>query len=581
MPSSEKKPIERKKKLIILLAIVVALFLHILSLYLSYSEFQQTRLMDPLAELHSLSLLYYIALALVAFTGIACLIWRVHNKFIHIILLLILANILWVTPWWITSFVRLPDAPWHVGIAMHISEVLSGVPAAFSNYGWSYPASYFYHNIIINSLDIPPLIYIYFYPFFCTLLFILFTYVIFSKLFSPAVALLALLLAIPGMHYIQLHASPHSFGALLMLLTLLLLTLPGIKSKVLCAVIILITAITHPSTPLLFCIFLFSAMAAWLVYNRKLSLVPVVLAIMLLLCLAGWVACYVFYPQSPVESQIGVSNPAIEASGIINSLTPGEMDVADLYIKGSPFIYENIYNLNRGIYFLYGLVSVVIIAIIFLTTYFSNRKIKDWLAGIGGLKTGETALLISLPLLLILSLLMGEIAHDLIETGLTYLVLVSSGFIAAVILRTNWINKKMVSIILTIGGLFLSATFPLVAYSIDAYSNFPLSEKKGIEFAADNIPMDKKNIAGNSLAQFALFLPDPAIKVTTYKLDLSAREADVVIYSSTGFYYEAMRFALSYQSNKYTRSLVIANGPQYNQVYSSSTMKIFIKNRTS
>lgn len=53
--------------------------------------FQNTRLADPLAEIDSLFLLYYVAIALAALSDVACLIWRVGNKHLHILLLMMFA----------------------------------------------------------------------------------------------------------------------------------------------------------------------------------------------------------------------------------------------------------------------------------------------------------------------------------------------------------------------------------------------------------------------------------------------------------------------------------------------------------
>ena len=36
------------------------------------------------------------------------------------------AAMLWLTPYYLAGFVRLPDGPWHVGVAMSVPEVLDG-----------------------------------------------------------------------------------------------------------------------------------------------------------------------------------------------------------------------------------------------------------------------------------------------------------------------------------------------------------------------------------------------------------------------------------------------------------------------
>ena len=73
----ESKTEGHSKILVILILAVVGGLIYLLSVFLAYPEFQNTRLVDPLAEINSLFPLYYIAIALVALSGVGCLIWRV------------------------------------------------------------------------------------------------------------------------------------------------------------------------------------------------------------------------------------------------------------------------------------------------------------------------------------------------------------------------------------------------------------------------------------------------------------------------------------------------------------------------
>ncbi|MCK4794662.1 MAG: hypothetical protein KAV87_63620, partial [Desulfobacteraceae bacterium] len=200
----------RTRILIILILAVIAGLVYLLSIFLAYSVFQNTRLTDPLAELNSLFPLYYIAIALTALSCIGCLIWRIENKYLHLLLLSLFAVMLWFTPYCLAGFVRLPDGPWHVGVAMQIPQVLDGDPVAFSGYAWSSPGSFIYHYAFLNILGMESTTYIsLFFPLFCLSMFVLLCYVFVAKFFSQQVAFLSVLIAIPGLHYIQLHPSPH------------------------------------------------------------------------------------------------------------------------------------------------------------------------------------------------------------------------------------------------------------------------------------------------------------------------------------------------------------------------------------
>src|SRR4030042_4879020 len=90
--------------LIILNLAFVAVLLYILSILFAYPVFQSTRLTDPLAEINSLSPLYYIAIALTALLVICCVIRRIGNRYLPIFLLMLTAIILWLTPYLLTSF---------------------------------------------------------------------------------------------------------------------------------------------------------------------------------------------------------------------------------------------------------------------------------------------------------------------------------------------------------------------------------------------------------------------------------------------------------------------------------------------
>jgi len=62
----KNKAEDRRKTAIILLLAAIAATIYLFSIKLAYPVFQNTRLVDPLAEIHSLPALYYIAIAIVA-----------------------------------------------------------------------------------------------------------------------------------------------------------------------------------------------------------------------------------------------------------------------------------------------------------------------------------------------------------------------------------------------------------------------------------------------------------------------------------------------------------------------------------
>ena len=581
----------RTRILIILILAVIAGLVYLLSILPAYSVFQSTRLADPLAELNSLFPLYYVAIGLTALSGVGCLIWRIENKYLHLLLLSLFAVMLWFTPYCLAGYVRLPDGPWHVGVAMQIPQVLDGDPVAFSGNAWLHPGSYIYHYAFLNTLGMEPTTYIsLLFPLFCLLIFILLCYVFIAKFISHQVAFLSMLIAIPGLHYIQLHPSPHTIGALLMLTTLLLLIRRGIASKVIAIMAIIAIIISHPTTPLLLSIFLAAALLTNLLYSRRIGRTQVALASILLVCFVGWLLWRSFYHASPPAEATGFqllyegADPG--ATGfqfLYEGATQGDFGVAKQYLTGTTFIYGSIHNLNKVIYFLYAIAAIAGILYVMARTYLEKSGIRDWISRIGGLKPSEAVMAFSIPFLLILTFLLAARAACLIETGLTFIILALSCIIASVIARSDHfgVNRRIICSVVVIGLLFLTLSFPAVAYSIDAYSSFPKSEEAGLKFLATSVPLGEKTISTNSGAQLALYLQSPieglerVDHTRRIKPDLTKINPDIVVFRSTGYYLVAMRHDLSFEDNRFAEYLSFVESNKYDRIYSSSTFEVY------
>jgi hypothetical protein len=385
-----------------------------------------------------------------------------------------------------------------------------------------------------------------------------------------------MLIAIPGLHYLQLHASPHTIGALLMLTALLLLSQRRAAGKVvpLAVILIIIIIFTHPTTPLLVIIFLAAALLTGIVYSRKISRVQAALAAILIVYFLGWFFWY--SSHSLVGGGVG---------GIQQSVTSGGFDVGAGYISGTRFAYSDIYNLNKAIYFLYAAVGILAVLYLFARTYLEKRGVKKWIGELGGLSQNEAILAVSVLPLLLLSFLLAENAHDLLETGLTYIILSIAVIIASVILRSQLVSKKAAPYLVMIGVLFLTLSFPVVAYSIDAYSNFPRSEEAGLSFLAAEGDLEGKTATGWNLKQLALYWQPDTNQNYLVLLDsvnaqnLDKIKPDVVVFRNTGYYYAAMRNARSFEDNSYTRLLAAVESSGYVKVYSSPTFEVYLRDR--
>jgi len=577
----------RTKTLIILILIVIIGVTYSLSIFIAHPAFLNTRLIEPLAEINSLFPLYYVAIALTALLGLGCFIWRIQNRYIHILLLEMFAVMLWLTPNFLAGFVRMPDGPWHVGIAMQLPEVLAGDPVAFSEYASAYPGSYIFNYFFLHTVGIEPAGYIgTFYPLIFTLLFVSLLYLFISRIFNEKVALLSLLITIPGLHYIQVHPSPHTVASLLMIVALLLVIKRGATAKITAIMVIIVIIMSHPITPPLLSAFLAAALLTSIGYYRRFGRAQVALrfgrnqmalASILIFCILGWFAWYLFYPPVPWQERL----ESLYQLRILSAL-----GVSAEYLAGEPFIYENIHILNRAIYLLYGAAAVAGIVYIGARTYFQKRGIGNWISQLGGLNPGEAFMALSALLLLVTSFMMVGQSPVLVERALTLAILAISCIIASAFVRLyrHRINRRTIQSVAMVGILFLTLSFPIVAYSIDAYSSFPASEEAGLEFVTTDIPFAERTVAMSMEHQLVLYGKSDLNEKEFVRLssrltapDLNRIQPDLIILRNTGYYYAAMRLDLSFDNNRYNEYLSFVNDYKFDKIYSSPTFDVYEK----
>jgi hypothetical protein len=566
------------KTLSILTLAFAAAAIYLISVYLAYTKFNNTRLVDPLAEVNSLFPLYYVAIGLAAATCIACFFMRLNNKYLHMLLVWMFAMMLWFTPYYLAGFVRLPDGPWHVGVGLQISEVMTGATVTFSEYAWSFPGSFIYHRVFLSVLGIEPTGYIaLLFPFIWISLFVLLWYVLVAKLFDAKVAFLSLLIAIPGLHYIQSHPSPHTLAALLMLSALLLALTKGTGAKVLAIAAVVAIIISHPTTPLLLAIFLTAALLTNMVYSRRLNRTQVALASILLLCFVGWYLWMSYYHTTPIVA-------VTEGQFPHEVDVPTSVGVSQRYLTGTAFVYAGIFNLNKAVYFFYAVLAVAAVAYVAAKTFIRERRVGKWIAKLGGIQPGQALMAMTVPPLIVLSVLLAETAPCLLETGLTFAVLALSCVIASVIPFSERYRGRtwgVTGVSVLIGLLFLTFSFPTIAYYIDAYSSFPESEERGLRFVAASVPLDERTLATNSPGQLAPYLDHPLHATVLVPLhgqetpDFGTLLPHVFVFRSTGYYYAAMRHDLSFEDNRYSEYSRFVDVNEYDKVYSNPTFEVY------
>jgi len=378
-----------------------------------------------------------------------------------------------------------------------------------------------------------------------------------------------MLITIPGLHYITSHASAHSIGVLLLLTALALLFHKGIAFRILTFVTIIAVFICHPISPLLLSIFIAAALVTSIA--GRVGRTQILLATMLVVCFAGWF----FWPAIRLI-QGGVSE---QAGFIYENITPGGFTTTRQYLLGTPFIYEGIHRLNLWIYIVYVLVAMAGIIYLFLTSCFSQKSFKYCLLRFGGLSRSQLFMVLSVTVLLVLTALLAERGHVLIERGLTFIILGLSCLIASIIVRLYHTDaiKKFINPVVSVLIFFLTLSFPVVAYSIEAYASFPASEQAGLEFLAQDVLFEKKTVTTTSTNHLLLYATN-FLSVSPPEDDIS-EGAEIVAFRSTGYYKAAMRYDLSFENNGFTRYHEAVNScDRYDEIYISPTVEIFSRN---
>ena len=250
---------------------------------------------------------------------------------------------------------------------------------------------------------------------------------------------------------------------------------------------------------------------------------------------------------------------------------------------GQGFIYESIDMTNKAVYLLYALLAVITAGLVLYRSRLWQKGIRTFLSGFGGLSRAEIFMATSVPILALLALLLGESDYCLIERGLTFAILAMSGLIASIVSRAYQPAKasarKYIACAVAVILLLLTLSFPVVSYSIDAYTSFPISEEAGLKFLADYTPLDNKILATTSAQQMALYRPYMSLPINLDSPS-SLEEGDVFVFRTTGYYRAAMRQDLSFEDNWFTRYLsVVSTSSKFSSIYFNPTTTIFMRVR--
>lgn len=256
-------------------------------------------------------------------------------------------------------------------------------------------------------------------------------------------------------------------------------------------------------------------------------------------------------------------------------VTPEGFETTHQLLVGQTFIYGGINNLKRGTYFLYGLLAVAALIYVIVGAYRRKTNFKEWVTNLGGLSKSEIFMTLSALLFLILTILLIERHTGLTERSLSFLILSLSCVIASITTRFLHIHINKKPLIATIMALllcFITFSFPLGAYSQEAYTGCPASEESGLEFLAANVLLNEKSISMGGAGQLAFYSPYSILSRPT------SDKPDLYAFRSTDYYRAAMRQDLSFEDNRFTRLLNrIEADSKYNKVYCNPAFQVYLR----
>ncbi len=545
---------------------------------------------DPLAMINVLFPYFWAILA--AFTAI-CLIVFLHKEsplWLHILLLAEISLILYYTPFLLGSFSWSPDSLWHGGVANYMPSVFSGQKFSLTEYGGSYPFSFLITLAAQRLFSIDIFTYtLYVFPPVCIVLISSLAYLFAARIFDKKVAFLALLFALPSLHYIEPHVSPFATGTILLLASLILLTYRGAKALALSLTLTIAVILTHPISPIFLGIYLLSVIIVDLFYGKKSMMVhslglltdffkekdlrntKIFFAPLMLVFLSTAWWFWTIYGAAP--NYVGVDAPVsrvLDLSFLTNLLNTLEWTTG-----GQGFIYPSISQLSLVIYGVF-LVCITIIAVNSLRNFIRYRK-----TGVN--KTVPTLLTLTLTAFasgaMSYMLFSSSGERFLLGRGLIFFLLMGSICMATYVASANVKRFKMKTAIAFIFIIILFFSFPIISYSKEAYNTFTPSADAGLSFLSKKIDLSKNTLSMTNDQQLASYADlTKGLKLIGFPPDMSYQPPDVAVLRINSFYLMAMRYDLSLTNNSVTTlTNDLTQNLDYNHVYTNSAFEIYVK----
>lgn len=538
---------------------------------------------DPLGMVDVLFPTFWIILiALVSLCFIVFL-QKESPRWLHILLLCELSLIFFYTPFLLGGFSWSPDSLWHGGVASYMPSILSGAKLPLTNYAQSYPFSFLLTYAIENLFGLSVETYtLYVFPPVCLILISSLAYFFSSRILNPQTAFLGMLIALPVLHYLEPHVSPYATGTVLLLSSLVLLTYKSPKAIALSFIFIIISALTHPISPIFIGVYTFAILVVSLIVKKDIRIssnifgqIPrLALTFIVLTCI--WLTCTVY--ATPKYIGVAAAVTKFFSFDFINKL----LYTYEWTVGGQGFVFNEISQLSLFIYGIFlGIITLVFIGSV--CKFLRNRK-----NGLDKIVPLRLALTITAFLSVFMSYLLFASSGErfLLGRGMIFFLLMGSLCIATYVVGSKTKRSKIMKAIVFIFILFFSVTFPLIAYSKEAYNTFTPSADAGLKYLSSNFDLSKLSLSmamDQQLAAYAdlakgLTLTDFPPTLTTLNSTFDLSNPDLIVLRINSYFVISMRYDFSFSENRYTNiSEVLTENPFYNRVYDNSEFEIYSK----
>lgn len=572
--------LKRPNKLMLLSSSMVLFVLWMFFVLNVRPNFYNSASIDPLAMINVLFPYFWIILSVFALVCIATLCLEANTRWLHMSLLLQLSLMLYFTPFLLSGFSWSPDSLWHGGVANYMPEILSGSNLTLSNYARSYPFSFITTYSVEQVLGVDVFIYtLYVYPIVCIIAISTLAYIFATRVLNPEMAFVAMLLALPALHFIEPHVSPFSAGTVLILISFILLTVEGKVARALSFLSILILTLTHPISPVSLGIFLTAAILVNMFHKRSCSYQPATLlrgasSLVSTLLFLGiiWFAWTVFQAM-PTYISVKIAVLNIFNLNFLRRL----MCVSEWTTSGHSFIYTEIHQLNLAIYIIF-LSSISILSLLDL-----GRIVLAWKKHVGTDYESYKRIMLAFASIFyailgyMLFLASGE--RFLLGRGLIFYILTGSMCISMYLVRQTQKGKTFKDS-LTLGLIFfLLFSFPIISYSKEAYNTFTPSAGAGLSFIYNNINPSKYSISMSAAQQLASYVNlSRDLNIFRYPPNLNNSIPDFVALRINSYFSISMRYDMSFEDNAFTRLKDdLERNPNYSKIYSNSRFEIYAR----